>query len=410
MRISGRSIGAMAGCLVLIGAAVASAQDWPQWRGVNRDGKVTGFAAPAKWPAALSQKWSVPVGTGCATPALVGDRLYVFARQGNEEVTLCLNAADGKGIWKDKVAALAVTGPAARHPGPRSSPAVAGGKVVTFGVGGVLSCLDAADGKVLWRKDEFPKVVPRFFTSMSPLIVDGTVIAYLGGPGNGALVALDLATGNPTWRWAVEGPDYGSPVLMTADGTKQIVTPTEKSIVGVGAADGKLLWQIPFVPQGRAYNSATPVVDGSTVIVTGSGRGTRALKVAKQGDGFAATTLWSNTDVAAQFCTPVLKDGLLFGLSDRGTLFCLNAQTGQAAWTDSVQRDRGSFTALVDAGPVLLALPSSSELVVFKPGDKAYAEVARIKIAETPVYAHPVVAGNRVFVKGQESVALLTLE
>jgi outer membrane protein assembly factor BamB len=405
-----RSLGVLAGGLLLIGAAVASAQDWPQWRGVNRDGKATGFSAPAKWPASLSPKWSVKVGTGCATPALVGDRLYVFARQGDEEVTLCLSAADGKEIWKDKVAAQAVTGPAARHPGPRSSPAVADGKVVTLGVGGVLSCLDAADGKVLWRKDEFPKVVPKFFTSSSPLVMDGMAVAHLGGPGNGALVALDLATGNPKWKWAVEGPDYGSPVLMTVDGTKQIVTPTEKSIVGIGASDGKLLWQVPFVPQGRAYNSATPVVDGSTVIVTGSARGTRALKVAKQGDGFAATPLWSNADVAAQFCTPVLKDGLLFGLSDRGSLFCLNAQTGQAAWTDSVQRDRGSFTALVDAGPVLLALPSSSELVVFKPDAKDYAEVARIKVAETPTYATPVVAGNRIFVKDQESVALLTLE
>jgi outer membrane protein assembly factor BamB len=410
MRTSGRSIGAMAGGFVLIGAAVASAQDWPQWRGANRDGKATGFTAPAKWPAALAQKWSVKVGTGCATPALVGDRLYVFARQGDDEVTLCLSAADGKEIWKDKVAAQAVTGPANRHPGPRSSPAVADGKVVTLGVGGVLSCLDAADGKVLWRKDEFPKVVPKFFTSTSPLIVDGMAVAHLGGPGNGALVALDLATGAPKWRWAAEGPDYGSPVVMTADGTKQIVTPTEKSIVGVGAADGKLLWQVPFVPQGRAYNSATPVVDGTTVFVTGSARGTRALKIAKQGDGFAATPLWNNTEVASQFCSPVLKDGRLFGLSDRGTLFCLDAQTGQAAWTDSVQRDRGSFTALVDAGPVLLALPSSSELVVFKPDAKEYAEVARIKVSETPTYATPVVAGNRVFVKDQESVTLLTLE
>jgi len=410
MRTSGRSIGVVAGGLVLIGAAVASAQDWPQWRGANRDGKATGFTAPTKWPAALAQKWSVKVGTGCATPALVGDRLYVFARQGDDEVTLCLSAADGKEIWKDKAAAQAVTGPANRHPGPRSSPAVADGKVVTLGVGGVLSCLDAADGKVLWRKDEFPKVVPKFFTTTSPLIVDGMAVAHLGGPGNGALVALDLATGAPKWRWAAEGPDYGSPVVMTVDGTKQIVTPTEKSIVGVGAADGKLLWQVPFVPQGRAYNSATPVVDGSTVFVTGSARGTRALKIAKQGDGFAATPLWSNAEVASQFCSPVLKDGRLFGLSDRGTLFCLDAQTGQAAWTDSVQRDRGSFTALVDAGPVLLALPSSSELVVFKPDAKEYAEVARIKVAETPTYATPVVAGNRVFVKDQEAVTLLTLE
>ena len=88
------------------------------------------------------------MGSGDATPALVGDKLYVFARPGDDEVTLCLNAGDGKELWRDKYAAQAVTGAAARHPGPRSSPAVAEGKVVTLGVGGVLSCLDAATGDV----------------------------------------------------------------------------------------------------------------------------------------------------------------------------------------------------------------------------------------------------------------------
>jgi outer membrane protein assembly factor BamB len=409
MRNVQRPVVLATGCMALFAAASAPAQDLPQWRGANRDGKAAGFTAPAKWPSELAKKWRVQVGAGCAAPALVGDKLYVFARQGDEEVTLCLNAADGKELWKDKVAAQAVSGPAAKHPGPRSSPAVADGKVVTLGVGGVLSCLDAADGKLLWRKDEFPKVVPRFFTSFSPLVVDGLAVAHLGGPGNGALVAFDLATGAPKWRWAAEGPEYGSPALMTVEGTKQIVTPTEKSIAGIAAADGKLLWQVPFAPQGRAYNAATPVVDGSTVIVTGSGRGTRALKIEKQGDGFAAKPLWSNADVAVQFNSPVLRDGLLFGLSDKGSLFCLHAQTGQTAWTDPAPRGRG-FGTLIDAGSVLLALPGGTELIVLKPGDKECTELARIKVADTETYAHPVVAGNRIFVKDAESVTLWAIE
>src|SRR5574340_1360980 len=172
MRNARRLIGVVLGCVVLLSAVCASAQDWPQWRGPNRDGKATGFTAPETWPKALVQKWATKVGAGDATPALVGDKLYVFARQGDEEVTLCLGAADGKEIWRDKYAARAVEGAAARHPGPRSSPAVADGKVVTLGVGGVLSCLDAASGKVLWRNDQF-KAVPQFFPAVSPMIVDG---------------------------------------------------------------------------------------------------------------------------------------------------------------------------------------------------------------------------------------------
>ncbi len=410
MKDANRRMVAIAGCVVVMIASCAVAQDWPQWRGPNRDGKVSGFTAPKKWPKELTQKWKVTVGSGDATPALVGDKLYVFTRQGADEVTLCLNAGNGKEVWRDKYAAQAVTGAASRHPGPRSSPTVANGKVVTLGVGGVLSCLDATTSKVVWRKDPFPKVVPRFFTAMSPIIVDGMAIAQLGGKGNGAIIAFDLATGNEKWKWDAEGPEYASPVLLTVEGTKQIVTLTEKSIVGVGAADGKLLWQLPFVPVRRTYNAATPIVDGQTVIYTGAGRGTKAVKIEKQGDGFTARELWSNPELAPQFNTPVLKNGLLFGLSNRGNLFCINAQTGQTAWTDTTQRDRSGFGAIVDAGSCLLALPSNSELIVFKPSNKEYSELANIKVAETPIYAHPVIAGNRIFIKDKETVTMWTIE
>ncbi len=398
------------GCVILIGASCVLAQDWPQWRGANRDGKVTGFKAPQEWPKELKLRWKTPVGTGDATPALVGDKLYVFTRQGDNEVTTCLEVDRGEEQWTDRYAAQAVTGAASRHPGPRSSPAVANGKVVTLGVGGVLSCLDAATGKVVWRKDPFPKVVPRFFTSFSPIVVDGMAIAHLGGQGNGAIIAYDLATGSEKWRWGEEGPDYGSPALLTAAGTKQIVTPTEKSIVGISVADGKLLWQLPFVPPRRAYNAATPIIDGQTVIITGKGRGAKAVKIEKQGDSFAAKELWSNPDLAPQYNTPVLRDGLLFGLTDGSKLYCINAKTGQTAWTDATARGRGGFGAIVSAGSCLMALPSSSELIVYKPSDKEYSELAVIKVSETPIYAHPVIAGNRIFIKDQDTVTMFVVD
>ncbi len=398
-------------CVLLISAGVVFAQDWPQWRGSNRDGKTSGFTAPQEWPKELTQNWKTTVGSGNATPALVGEKLYVFTRQGAEEVTLCLDAGDGTELWQDKYAAQAVTGAAARqHPGPRSSPAVADGKVVTIGVGGVLSCLNAATGDVVWRKDPFPKVVPRFFTSFSPIIVDGMAIAHLGGQGNGAIIAYDLATGSEKWRWGGEGPAYASPALLTVGGTKQIVTLTEKSIVGIGVANGKLLWQLPFAPPRRAYNAATPIVDGQTVIYTGAGRGAKALRIEKQGDGFAAKELWSNPDLAPQFNTPVLRDGLLFGLTDRSNLYCINARTGQTAWTDASPRGSRGFGAIVSAGSCLVVLANDSELIVYKPSDKEYSEITRYRVAETPTYAHPIISGNRVFVKDQESVAMWMLK
>ena len=409
MATIGRLIGVTAGSVLLVGASCVFAQDWPQWRGANRDGKVSGFAAPQTWPKALVEKWKTTVGLGDATPALVGDKLYVFTRQGEDEVVLCLGAADGKELWQDKYAAEPVTGAAARqHSGPRSSPTVAEGKVVTLGATGVVSCVDAATGKALWRNREF-KGVPQFFTSTSPIVVDGMAIVQLGGPGDGTTVAFDLASGKPKWKSAGDAPGYASPVLMTVEGTKQIVTLTEKSVVGIGVADGKLLWQIPFAAQRMAYHAATPIVDGQTVIFTGQGRGTKAVKIEKQGDGFAAKELWSNAELAPQFNSPVLKDGLLFGLTNRGNFFCINAETGKTAWTDKTGHGRG-FGAILDAGSVLLALPATSELIAFKPDAGQYVELAKIKVSDTQTYAHPVVAGKRIFVKDQDAVTMWMLE
>jgi len=173
--------------LMLAGTALAT--DWPQWRGANRDGKAQ-LTAPAAWPKELAQKWKVTTGASDATPALVGDKLFVVYRRGAAEITQCLNAADGKPVWEDSFEpGVTVSGPAGPHPGPRASPAVADGKVVTLGVSGVLSCLDATSGKPVWRREsakDFPKGWPKFYTASSPLIVDGMCIAQLGGEGKGA--------------------------------------------------------------------------------------------------------------------------------------------------------------------------------------------------------------------------------
>ncbi len=130
MRTANRRTVVLAGCVVLLGAGCVWGQDWPQWRGPHRDAKVSGFTAPPTWPKELTQGWKVTVGLGDSTPALVGDRLYVFARQGDEEVAMCLSADDGKELWRDKHPAPAVTGGPAQHSGPRATPTVADGKVL----------------------------------------------------------------------------------------------------------------------------------------------------------------------------------------------------------------------------------------------------------------------------------------
>jgi outer membrane protein assembly factor BamB len=395
--------------ILILTALHASAQDWPQWRGANRDDKVSGFTPPATWPQQLNQKWRVSVGKSDATPALVGGKLFVFSRQDDNEVIQCLDATTGAGIWSNKYEALAATGPAGRHPGPRSSPTVAEGKVITLGVRGVLSCLEADSGKLLWRKNDI-QGWPNFFTAMSPIVVNSLCVAQLGSKDNGVVVAYDLATGTEKWKSSGDSPAYASPVLMPVGDAKLIVTQTEKKVVAVNLADGKTAWETPFAAQGMgAGNYDTPIVDGQTIIYTGVGRGTIAAKLEKQGDAFTATPLWTNTDNSPRFCTPVLKGGLLYGLNQDGNFYCINAQTGKTAWVESGPK-RGAFGSIIDAGSVLVALTTKSQLIVFQPSDKAYTEVASIKVADTETYAHPVLAGNRVFVEDANSVTLWTVD
>ena len=191
--------------------------------------------------------------------------------------------------------------------------------------------------------------------------------------------------------------------------------------MAVGAADGKLEWETPFAAQRGGYNAASPIVNGQTIIYTGSGRGAKAVQIEKAGDGFVAKELWSNAEKSVMFNTPVLKEGSLYGLTQNNELYCINAKTGATAWTAPAGpsgggggsgggRGRGGYGSIVDAGSILLALTPGSQLIAFQPTNKEYTEAARIKVANTPTYAYPVVARNRVFVKDQDSVTLWTIE
>ena len=389
--------------LIIISTTNSFSQDWPQWRGMNRDSKVTGFKAPAAWPAELKQEWKVSVGFGDATPVLAGNKIYLNTRQADQEVILCLDAATGKELWKNSYASMAVTGPSAsQHPGPRGTPAVSNGKIVTFGASAILSCLDASTGKLVWRKENPTNAFPAFFTGTSPLIVDGMCIIHLGKKDDGQVIAYDLNSGNEKWKWAGEGPSYSSPSVMTIDGKKLLIVITEKNILALGLTDGKQLWQIATPVQQRFYNCVSPYIDGQNIYLSGQGTGTKAIRVEKSGNEYVTKELWSNTEVGAKWNTPVLKDGFLYGFTDQKRIYCLNAATGQTAWIDNTVNS--DFSTIVDCGSVIIGLTSTDNLLVLKPDGKAYSEIVKYKVSDTPIYAYPVISGNNIYIKDAETL------
>ncbi len=392
--------------LLAAGASVAAA-DWNQWRGPNRDGIATDFKAPATWTAdSLAKKWTVTVGEGHSSPVVAGDRVYVFAREGDNEIMRCLALADGKVVWQQAYAAPYDMNPAARGhgKGPKATPVVADGRVFALGINGHVSAYDAATGAVLWRKnfaDDYKSTSPAFGAALSPIVDGKNVIVHVGGENSGALTAFDVATGKVTWKWDGDGPGYASPVIATLGGVRQLITQSQKHCLAVSPADGKLLWKIPFVTS-YEQNSVTPVVAGNLVIFGGVQKPTFAVKVS----GTEATPAWETREITMYMSTPVLNGTTLYGMSDkqRGSLFALNATDGAVLWKGEGRL--GDNASLTDIGSALLVVTDKGELTVQQKAGNELKEVCKIKVADSPVWASPALAGDRLLIKDKTALTL----
>lgn len=388
-------------CLVF--AAVSCSQkdqiEWYGWRGPNRDGKVTAFEVPAQWPEELTKVWQMAVGLSNSSPVISGNNIFLHVRQDSSEVAICIDQETGNQVWRTVLnPAPEVTGGARSHPGPRSTPAVSGGKVFMLGTGGVFTCLDAETGKILWQVDQYTEV-PQFYAAASPLVDGNKCFIHLGGHENGAIIAFDTDTGEEAWKIGGEPSTYSSPVMMNFEGKKILVVQTETDVLGL-TTDGKELFKIPTPTERRFYNSTTPVINGNTIIICGQGTGTHAYQIEKKGEKYSWKEVWNNPGFGGSFNTPVLNNGYLYGNEARlGKLYCLNAQTGATCWADTIAHNR--FASTLNLGDVILTLPATGNLIVYQPNPEKYQPVKIYKIAETEVYAHPLLSENKIFVKDE---------
>lgn len=392
---------------------VCLAQDWPQWRGPNRDAVVSSFTAPKVWPEKLTTKWKVPVGIGHASPVVVGRRVYIHSREDENEVAACFDLDTGKQLWRDSYQTPYTMNPAATShgKGPKSTPVVHDNKLYTLGISGILSCYDAANGKLRWRR-EFSKTSketsPLYGTAMSPIVDRGLVIAHVGGNDSGMLAAFDANSGELRWSWNGDGPGYASPIVAEFGGVRQIVTQSQKFIVGVNASSGAVLWDIEFETE-YVQNIVTPVMYKQMVILSGLDKGTFAINVVLRGSRWVAERAWLNPDVSMYMSSPVVNGDYLYGLSHKrkGQFFCLDARTGKTVWTSNGRE--GDNAAIVTAGSVLMMLTDGAELIVARSDPKQFEVLKKYSVAESPTWAHPVVIGNTILIKDVSNLSLLSI-
>ena len=325
--------------LSLLASGAVFAGDWPQFLGAARDshaadGAVVAADFPGGEPEVL---WSVPVGSGYSGPAVVGDAVFVFHRLGDMAVLQDLAAADGKERWRFEYK-TDYRDDFNFDDGPRAVPLVADGKVFVFGAEGMLHCVNAGDGKVLWKKDtsaEWPSDKGFFGRACSPMIADGVLILQIGGKGGAGIVGLDPATGELKWKATNHEAGYASPVAFGGN----VACFTRDGFVLLEPVSGKVLLEKKHRSgMNASVNAASPVVVGGDRVFLSACYDVGAVlwKVAEKVD-----EVWAKEGAMdCHFGTPVLVKDMLYGFHGRqeqGAEFrCVNVSDGAVVWASPV--------------------------------------------------------------------------
>lgn len=409
-------------CMLLLSGTNAFCGNWPRLLGPNHDCRASKEDAAGFWKEdGLKKAWEFPKGKGWAPPVVEGESVFLFHRQDREEVLECLNLNSGKSIWR-----FAYEAPYRDRygsgDGARTSPVVTDGKVWIFGITGLLHCINAKNGGVLWKRDLGKDYEMRdnfFGHGSTPLVLNGKVILPVGGSQERCAVALDANTGVEAWvakhSW---GAGYASAIPAKTGvgaGAKDCVLlftggesrPPTGGLLCVDAADGSILGE--FAHRARiaeSVNAASPVlIDGNKVLTTEAYGSGSVLNEIVEGGRFQK--IWSSVKLGAQFVTPLARDGLILGFDGQNIrlaeLVCLDVVGGEEKWRDDLG---GSFGRgnLVDLGEYgVLALGETGELVRFKPGLEKLQIIQRQKLFDAPeTWSIPVLAGRHLLVMQNE--------
>ncbi len=398
--------------VLVAGVSRASAQDWGQWRGPSRDGVVSAAVIPKQWPASTKRAWGVDIGEGYSSPVVANGRVFLHSRRDPEEIVTAIDLTTGRTLWQQKYGAAFSKNQyaTAMAKGPNSTPLVDGDRLFTLGVTGILTAWNVADGSVIWRQDYSASIdTSKLFcgTAMSPMLDGGSLIVQVGSDVHGGRVlALDPATGKERWVWKGLGPGYASPLSVTIDGARQIITLTNGSIVGIDAATGGSLWSIPFQDEWHE-NIVSPLWTGAALVVSGPRQGTHAYAVARSAGNWQTRQLWRNAEVTMYTAAPVFADGVIYGMSNkrRGQFVALRASDGSMQWS-TTGRD-GNHASILRQGDRLFFLNDSGVLIVSRRAGDRFTEEHRMELTKAATWSVPVFLPDGLLVRDATSVQKL---
>ena len=400
-------------CLIalLFGVGAPGYAQWPQWRGPARDGS----AAPGpqrSWPEKLTVLWERDVGEGYSGPVVEGDRVWLHTRRGNDEVVSCLKLTSGETLWSARYAApFQQDVSAGSHGrGPYSTPALAGGRLFTYGITGILSAWDAASGRLLWRKESaraFNPSFPYFGAAGSPLVWGGLVIVHMGGQhreepqrqGVGAVVALREEDGGEQWRWSGDAPAVGSsPVICEFEGRRQLVYKTQRLMAGIDPDSGREQWRFHYTVE-QDNTIVTPLCLEGRLVTSDYNAGVKAWQIESRGKPWHERLLWGHREVSLFNSSPVAAGGLVVGFSHfrKGQLFLLDPQDGKVLWRGEPRG--GEHATLISRGSEVMAFLEDGTLLVGEVAQRTMRVVRRYGLGKNMAWTHAAVAGDRIVCK-----------
>lgn len=397
----------VAAALILVFSSFAWNADWPQYRGVNRDGISKETAILKAWPAQGPKVvWKAPIGDGYSGMAIVANRIYTMDAKGQDEFIVAMDAATGKELWRYRNDSNFIND---QGNGPRGTPTIEGEILYAFGAQGVLTALTTRDGKKVWSHDvkkDLAGKVPIWGYSSSPLIEGNLLILPVGGSENNAIVAFNKKNGAIVWRSQGDEPAYSSAIAATIKGIRQILVFSGTKLLSVAPADGKLLWSYNWKTD-WFVNAAVPIVvpNDKVFISTAYDVGAALLQVNVAAGKPSVEEVWMSKSMRNHFNTSVLHNGIIYGF-DNAVLKAIDANTGEDKWKKS-GLGRGS---LLVADGHLIVLSERGQLLLVEATPAAYKEKSTAQVLQGKCWTMPTLVNGKLYVRNQKEMVCLDLK